>query len=219
MINSEIAVFPAANGTATYYSVGSGKGQTAFLNNDPTQFGAGVTGTVDFANSDAPLASSQITAYQGALGKTSGPLIQIPYIVTPIAIPLVNAPAGTGPVLPPPSGTGPSPAATVALIDDALCGIFSGKLTNWNSVINPDTGSAYALNAPIKVVYRADNSGTTDLLTAHLAQVCTTANTASGVTFAETQYFAGLFSRVPVNFVAATGSSGVAASPACHARR
>ncbi|WP_346778754.1 substrate-binding domain-containing protein [Burkholderia sp. Ac-20353] len=75
-----------------YYSVGSGKGQTAFLKNDPSQFNSGtitVTGTVDFANSDAPLSSAQVSAYSstGGLGVTNGPLIQIPYIVTPITIP------------------------------------------------------------------------------------------------------------------------------------
>uniref|UniRef100_UPI00158BAEE6 substrate-binding domain-containing protein n=1 Tax=Burkholderia anthina TaxID=179879 RepID=UPI00158BAEE6 len=63
-IGTEIttAYFPAADGTIKYYSVGSGKGQTAFLNNNPSQFNAGtvtVTGTVDFANSDAPLSSAQ----------------------------------------------------------------------------------------------------------------------------------------------------------------
>ncbi|MGK8779942.1 substrate-binding domain-containing protein [Burkholderia cenocepacia] len=221
-IGTEIlpANFPAADGTIKYYSVGSGKGQTAFLNNDPSQFNSGtvtVTGTVDFANSDAPLTSAQVSAYTstGGLGVTNGPLIQIPYIVTPITIPLVNAPTGTGPALP------GSTTPTVALNDNDLCGIFSGKLTNWNQVTNPDTNATYSLNAPIKVVYRADASGTTDLLTAHLHQVCNTSNTASGVTFDETQHFAGspatvvadaIFpSGAPANFVGATGSGGVAA--------
>nr|WP_175801240.1 substrate-binding domain-containing protein [Burkholderia anthina] len=225
-IGTEIlpANFPVADGSIAYWSVGSGLGQTAFLTNDATKFtsvtgGATVTasGTVDFANSDAPLSSAQVSAYTstGGLGVTNGPLIQIPYIVTPIAIPLVNAPTGTGPTLP------GSTTPTVALNDNDLCGIFSGKLTNWNQVTNPDNNATYSLNAPIKVVYRADSSGTTDLLTAHLHQVCTTSNTAAGVTFNETQHFAGSSATVvadavfpsgaPANFVAATGSGGVAA--------
>ncbi|MBN3791986.1 substrate-binding domain-containing protein [Burkholderia sp. Ac-20353] len=219
-IQQEISVFPAADGTVKYYSVGSGKGQTAFLKNDPSQFNSGtitVTGTVDFANSDAPLSSAQVSAYTstGGLGVTNGPLIQIPYIVTPITVPLVNAPTGTGPTLP------GSTTPTVALNDNDLCGIFSGKLTNWNQVTNPDNNATYSLNAPIKVVYRADSSGTTDLLTAHLQQVCNTSNTASGVTFHETQHFAGSSATVvadaifpsgaPANFVGVTGSGGVAA--------
>ncbi|GAB7523314.1 substrate-binding domain-containing protein [Paraburkholderia sp. 2C] len=212
-IGSESAVFPVADGTVTYFGVGSGAGQTAFLNNDSTQFSAGLHVTVDFANSDAPLSSAQVSAYKNALGTTNGPLIQIPYIVTPITIPLVNAPAGTGPVL--------NGAATVALNDDDLCGIFSGKITSWTGVTNPDTGAAYTSGGPITVIFRSDASGTTDLLTAHLAAVCNTNNTAVGVTFRETQHFAGtptsavadaIFpSGAPSNFSSASGSGGVAA--------
>jgi ABC-type phosphate transport system substrate-binding protein len=222
-IQSEISAFPSTDGTAAYWSVGSGKGQTAFLNNDPTQFtsvtvSAGTTvtltasGTVDFANSDAPLSASQISAYTstGGLGVTDGPLIQLPYIVTPITIPLVNGPTGTGPTLPN-GGT----TATVALNDADLCGIFSGAFTNWNQITNPDNGSLYPAGA-IKVVYRSDNSGTTDLLTAHLQAVCPvpSGTTAVPVTFTATQNFASLFpsSTPPSNFVPASGSGGVAAS-------
>ncbi|PTB22441.1 phosphate ABC transporter substrate-binding protein [Trinickia symbiotica] len=217
-IGSEISVFPAADGTATYYSVGSGAGQSAFLNNQPSFFGSTVTGTVDFANSDAPLSTSQISAYTstGGLGVTNGPLIQLPYIVTPITIPLVNAPTGTGPALP------GSTTPTVALNDDDLCGIFSGKLTDWNQVTNPVNGSLYSTTSkPITVVYRADKSGTSDLLTAHLAQVChttpfvrngVTVSANSNITFTESQNFGGEFTTVPSTFKSATGSSGVAAS-------
>jgi ABC-type phosphate transport system substrate-binding protein len=209
-------LFPSADGTGTYWSVGSGGGQTAFLNNDATKFtsilanGTTITasGTVDFANSDAPLTTAQITAYSASsIAATSGPLIQIPYIVTPITIPLVNSPAtGTGPALP------NSTAATVALNDADLCGIFSGSITNWNQVINPDNSSAYPA-APIEVIFRSDNSGTSDLLTAHLAKVCPTPSgtTANPVTFLETQNFGGLFTTLPSNFHSASGGSGVAA--------
>ncbi|HEY3598580.1 MAG TPA: substrate-binding domain-containing protein [Paraburkholderia sp.] len=220
-IGTEISMF--GDGPVSYFGVGSGAGQTAFLTNSAASFGAGVTGTVDFANSDAPLTIPQITGYTRA--GTDGPLIQIPFIVTPITIPLVNAPTGTGPLLPPPATNPTAPGdtiPTVALNDDDLCGIFSGKLTNWNQVINPDNNSAYTTNAPITVVYRSDSSGTTDLLTAHLHQVCNTTNTATSVTFNETQHFAGT-SAVPVadaifpngaptpNFIGVSGSGAVAA--------
>ena len=211
-INAEIAIFPSSDGSITYFTSSSGVGQTAFLNNEASAFGATVTGTVDFANSDAALSASQLSAYtaSGGLAATNGPLIQIPYIVTPITIPLVNAPTGTGPSLPLDTTNTP----TVALNDADLCGIFSGALTNWNQVVNPDTGSAYSLNAPITVVYRSDNSGTTDLLTRHLAAVCGTASTpvASGVTFVETQNFKTVFplATAPSNFIGESGSSGVA---------
>jgi ABC-type phosphate transport system substrate-binding protein len=167
------------------------------------------TGTVDFANSDAGLSDAQVTAYNGStVGQTSGPLIQLPFIVTPIAIPIMNGPNATGPALP---HMGPN---TVALNDDDLCGIFSGKLTNINQLVNPLTSTTYAKNAVFTVVYRSDNSGTTDLLTRHLKAVCTTANTASGFTFAETQNFAGLFTAgfpSGTHFVGESGSGSVAA--------
>lgn len=211
-IGAEISIFPAADGTASYASVGSGKGQTAFLNNDATQFSLASGTVVHFANSDAALSSTQINSYaSSSLGTTStggGPLIQIPYIVTPITIPLVNAPAGTGPQ------TTTGQTNSVALNDNDLCGIFSGKLTDWSQVTNPDNGSFYAAG-PITVVVRGDGSGTTDLLTRHLAVsgICTTGTGGnSNIAFTETQTFkATLFpSGLPTNFVEATGSGGVA---------
>ncbi|MFA8326377.1 substrate-binding domain-containing protein [Burkholderia ubonensis] len=206
---TEIGLFGTSQGSFTYYSVGSGAGMNAFLNNQPTFFGAGVTGTVHFANSDAALSATQLTSYKSGLGATNGPLIQIPYIVTPIAVPVVNGPAVTSTTTP---QTTPGQAHSIALNDDDLCGVFSGKLTNWNQVVNPETGSAYPLNAPIKVIYRADGSGTTELLTRHLAAVCTTVNTAAGVTFIDSLTFANTTAfpgGVPSNFVPVSGSGGV----------
>ncbi|AOI86108.1 substrate-binding domain-containing protein [Burkholderia cepacia] len=211
--SGEIGLFGTSEGTFTYYSVGSGAGQNAFLNNQPTFFGAGVTGTVHFANSDAALTTAQVTAYNNTgLGTTNSPLIQIPYIVTAITVPVVNAPAVTSSTTP---QTTPGQAHSIALNDDDLCGIFSGKLTNWNQAINPETKAAYTTNAPIKVVYRSDGSGTTELLTRHLAAVCTTANTASGVKFIDSLTFANTSAfpaGMPPNFVAASGDGGIRAS-------
>ncbi|VWC65865.1 ABC-type phosphate transport system periplasmic component-like protein [Burkholderia lata] len=209
---SEIGLYTSNNATFTYYSVGSGAGQNAFLNNQPSYFGSGVTGTAHFANSDAALTTAQVSAYtSGTVGANSGPLIQIPYIVTAITVPVVNGPAVTSSVTP---QTTPGQAHSIALNDDDLCGIFSGKLTNWNQVTNPE-GGLYSTNAAIKVVYRADGSGTTELLTRHLAAVCTTSNTASGVSFNDSLTFANSTafpSGVPSNFIAASGSGGVRGS-------
>ncbi|KVD47172.1 phosphate ABC transporter substrate-binding protein [Burkholderia sp. ABCPW 11] len=212
---TEIGLFGTAEGSFTYFSVGSGAGQNAFLNNQPTFFGSTVTGTVHFANSDAALSSAQLTSYKAGLGATNGPLIQIPYIVTPITIPVVNGPAVTSTTTP---QTTPGQAHSIALNDDDLCGVFSGKLTDWNQVINPQTGSTYLsstttpTSSPIKVIYRTDASGTTELLTRHLAAVCTTANTApTGVTFFDSMTFTASFPGgvVPPNFIAASGDGGV----------
>ncbi|NHV24766.1 substrate-binding domain-containing protein [Burkholderia sp. D-99] len=208
-VSGEIGLYGVNNATFTYFSVGSGAGQNAFLNNQPTYFGAGVTGTVDFANSDAALTTAQVTAYNaGTVGSNSGPLIQIPYIVTAITVPVVNGPVVTSTKTP---QTTPGQAHSIALNDDDLCGIFSGKLTNWNQVANPE-GGLYSTNAPIKVVYRSDSSGTTELLTRHLAAVCTTSNTASGVKFVDSLTFANTSafpSGVPGNFIGASGSGPI----------
>ncbi|MEN2472255.1 substrate-binding domain-containing protein [Burkholderia sp. GS2Y] len=208
--NSEIGLYTTNNATFTYYSVGSGAGQNGFLNNQPTYFGSSVSGTVHFANSDAALTTAQVTSYNaGTVGANSGPLIQIPYIVTAITVPVVNGPAVTSSITP---QTTPGQAHSIALNDDDLCGIFSGKLTNWNQVINPETKVAYTTNAPITVIYRADGSGTTELLTRHLAAVCTTGNTAAGVKFVDSLTFANTSafpSGVPGTFKGASGSSGV----------
>jgi ABC-type phosphate transport system substrate-binding protein len=219
LVSAEISLVPTTNGTFTYFSVGSGAGETAFLNNDPTKFTSilptGVTltasGAVDFVFSGIPLLSNQISAYDtGSLAIVDGPLIQIPYLTTPIAIPLVNAPTGTGPAFDGDVAHTP----TVALNDADLCGIFSGAITDWSKVTNPDTGTTYAPGT-ITVVYRTDDSGSTDLLTAHLAQVCPkpSGTIAVPVTFSETQIFANLFLRStpPSNFVGVSGSDGVAA--------
>ncbi|WP_025102273.1 substrate-binding domain-containing protein, partial [Burkholderia sp. A1] len=211
-IGSEITQFGTSIGALTYFSVGSGAGQNAFLGNQPTFFGAGVTGTVDFANSDAALLSAQVSGYQTGLGATNGPLIQIPYIVTAIAIPIVNngqTITGTTPQ------TTPGQANSIALNDTDLCGIFSGKLTNWNQLFNPVTGTFFANSAPISVIYRTDGSGTTELLTRHLSQVCSSVDTAAGVTFKDSLTFTDSFpSGFPAGstFVGASGSGGVRVS-------
>nr|WKF56262.1 Phosphate-binding protein [Paraburkholderia busanensis] len=170
-----------------------------------------MTGTVDFANSDAALTPAQVTSYRySAIGTASGPLIQIPYVVTPITIPLVNAPPVTSTLTP---QTTPNQANSIALNDNDLCGIFSGKINDWKWVINPETGTAYSMDSrPITVVYRQDASGETELLTRHLAAVCTSSNTAFRVTFVDSMTFANTWAfpaGMPLNFVAATNSVGV----------
>ncbi|WP_341772075.1 substrate-binding domain-containing protein [Burkholderia anthina] len=111
--------------------------------------------------------------------------------------------------------TTPGQAHSIALNDDDLGGIFSGRITDWagnfggtNSVINPETGSAYAVvKSPITVIYRSDGSGATELLTRHLAAVCTTVNTAWRATFVDSLTFTDSFQGgvVPSNFIAASG--------------
>ncbi|WP_193100216.1 substrate-binding domain-containing protein [Burkholderia sp. Z1] len=207
----EFGLFGSTEGAFTYYPVGSAYGQQAFLNNQPIFLGSGVTGTVHFTNNDAVLTRAQVTAYYNTgLGTTDGPLIQIPYVVTAVAVPIVNGPIVTSATTP---QTTPGQAHSIALNDDDLCGIFSGWITDLAQLINPETRAPYTMrHAPITVVYRADSNGTTELLTRHLAAVCTRANTARGVAFVDSLTFANTMafpSGLPSNFIAAWGGGGV----------
>jgi ABC-type phosphate transport system substrate-binding protein len=224
----ELTQYAASTGGSigfSYEKASSGAGQTAFLNNDPGDFN-GTTESgypVDFAASDAFVNSGSVLfPYVGAghpIPAGGGQFIQIPIFATPITVPITN--------------TKMTANGKVSLTDSDLCGIFSGKLTNWNQ-----TSVASKLTAgTIKVYWRDDNSGsgTTFLFTNHLASVCTAAETLSGFTFSATTKFATLFNGVhgvtvvtppndgatvwtiPVaadgsfaNLVGAKGSSGVA---------
>jgi len=211
---AEFKAFTAAHSTVgfTYEAVGSGAGQTGFLNNTissyitspnlssttltwPTLQSAlpASTATVHFGASDAALVASQLTAAATGtygLSATNGPLIQLPTFGTPITIPYLQAKQTT----------------TLVLTDNQLCGIFSGKITDWHSI-----NSAIAAGTSIYVVYRTDGSGTSFLLTQHLGQVCTTANSNfATLPFSATTSFANLFATLPSNFVGAKGSGAVA---------
>ncbi|PLZ01748.1 phosphate ABC transporter substrate-binding protein [Burkholderia sp. WAC0059] len=217
-IQSEISTFGANPDSLTYYVTSSGTGQTAFLNDDATVFSGASAGPVYFANSDAAVASAWITSYNTNDRATDGALIQIPYIVTPITIPYTNGPTSSTDTLKGPQTT-PNQSVSLALNDTDLCGIFSGAITNWNKVTNPDTNTTFNVNEPIEVVYRSDSSGTTELLTRHLATVCpaiagsTTTPSGVTVTFVDSQLFTDSFPNgfpSGASFVPASGSGGVA---------
>ena len=213
----------------SYAAAGSGAGQNAFLTNKIDYFepvsGANTVGyasrtltygtiagtQVDFGASDAPLVSSQfaiavngsydaygitLDAYGNPIydaygnyiyaSATYGPLIQIPILGEPVSI-AYNQSALT---------------TTLPLTDAQVCHIFSGDYTTWNQVVSTLPAT------PITLVYRTDSSGTTYLLTQHLAAVCGTVN---GVTFTAQKVFASEFpSGVPSNFVGESGSGDVA---------
>lgn len=222
-INAEIALFGVNPDSLTYFITSSGTGQTAFLNDDASVFNSSASGQVAYANSDSAILPAYITSYNSADKATDGPLIQIPYIVTPITVPYVNGPTSSTDTLNGPQTT-PGQTTSLALNDADLCGIYSGKMTNWNEVINPDTitpsnpnGSTFTLNKAINVVYRSDNSGTTELLTRHLSTVCpaisgsTVRADGTTVTFADSQAFTDSFPShtPPAGFTGFSGSGGI----------
>ncbi|MGX1175297.1 substrate-binding domain-containing protein [Pseudomonas sp. R151218B TE3479] len=170
-------------GFAPYIGVGSGAGKAAFLTNDYTKFVAGNTSkNVHWAGSDSKLSTTELNNYVTAHGAAWGPLIQVPSVATSVAIPFNK------------TGT-----ANVDLSVNQLCGVFSGRLTDWSQI----TGSGRT--GAITVVYRAESSGTTELFTRFLNAKC-----AETGTFAITTNFASSYSGgLPAGAVAATGSQAV----------
>lgn len=170
-------------GFAPYIGVGSGNGKLAFLNNDYTKFVAGTTGkNVHWAGSDSKLSAAELSGYVTAHNTAWGPLIQVPSVATSVAIPFRK-----------------SGANAVDLSVNELCGVFSGRVNQWDQI----TGSGRT--GPITVVYRSESSGTTELFTRFLNAKC-----AETGAFAVTTTFASSYSGgLPAGAVAATGSQGV----------
>jgi ABC-type phosphate transport system substrate-binding protein len=152
----------------SYEAVGSGGGQKAFLGNAISNFENVPAGTltygtivgtqVDFAASDAPLVASQLTnPATGSYAESSldGPLIQIPTLGDGIAMAFNESLQTT----------------TLKLTDTQICGVLSGKITDWHSL-----NSKIPAGTTIEVGYRSDSSGNTFLLTQHLNAVCTSSN-------------------------------------------
>ena len=226
----EFAIFNAAqaSGAATfnngptatttdqslYWASGSTAGQGGFLADqltcDSTKVLAGsescgtVVGganSVDYGASDAVLSAASISAWStSAVGQSlSGNLIQLPSMGVGIAIPVVNTLVTTN--------------GGITLTDSDLCGIFSGKITNWNQTSAYGTGKSAGKTlaaGAITVVYRSDGSGTSFLLLNHFSSACTTTNSNFKFPISPSTSFASVFSTVPSNFVGESGSQGVA---------
>ncbi|MCS3515625.1 MULTISPECIES: substrate-binding domain-containing protein [Pseudomonas] len=174
-------VLPA--GFAPYIGVGSGKGKIAFLENKYIQFGTDTTKNVHWAGSDSKLTSTELATYATDKEPGWGKLIQVPSVGTAVAIPFNK------------SGT-----AAVDLSVNELCGVFSGRIADWSGI----TGSGRT--GAIKLVYRSESSGTTELFTRFLNAKCTAETGTFNVTTTfGTSYTGGL----PTGAVSATGSQGV----------
>jgi phosphate transport system substrate-binding protein len=125
----------ATNTRIAYQALGSGAGIEAIM-----------SGSVDFAGSDAPMTDDQLSQV--------GDIQHIPSTVGAVTL-----------------------AYNLSGVDDlrlhreALAGILSGRITRWNdpkiASLNP---GASLPDAPIKLVYRADGSGTTKILTDYVSR-------------------------------------------------
>ncbi|MFW0796610.1 phosphate ABC transporter substrate-binding protein PstS [Gordonia sp. CPCC 205515] len=100
-------------------------------------------GLTDFGGSDSPLKDTEIPA---AAERCASDAWQLPLVFGPIAV-AYNVPGVTD----------------AALSGPTLAKIFSGQITNWNSpeIAAENPGKTFP-DLAISVIYRADQSGTTD---------------------------------------------------------
>ena len=124
----------AVDGASLAYNPsGSGSGRTNF-----------VAGQVDFAGSDSPLADDQVEPAAERCGGNDA--WHLPFVIGPVAI-----------------------AFNVEGVDElnlsipTLAAIFAGDITNWNDdAIAAENEGTELPDLPINVVYRSDESGTSD---------------------------------------------------------
>jgi ABC-type phosphate transport system substrate-binding protein len=134
-------------GNFSYAAAGSGIGKQAFLINDAYRFGS--TGSVHFAASDSTLTTAEISTYNTNYRASFGPLIQLPSVITPVAVPYRK-----------------SGESTLNLTSAQLCEVFSGNKTSWGNLLGTSD------TTPIYVVYRKVASGATEILSRHLNATC-----------------------------------------------
>jgi len=127
--------------TVNYDPQGSGAGRTNFL-----------SGAAIFAGSDAALKDTELATESPNCAPGTKP-IDLPVYISPIAI-AYNVDGVTNLKL---------DAATIA-------GIFKGTITNWDdkAITSQNAGSTLP-SAPITVVHRSDDSGTTQNFTEYLS--------------------------------------------------
>ena len=138
-----VAGFQQDNPDATinYDPQGSGAGRTSFI-----------SGAADFAGSDAALKDTELAgAFALCAAGTKG--IDLPVYISPIAI-AYNVDG----------------LKDLKLDADTIAGIFSGAITTWDDAkIKALNKDATLPSAPITVVHRSDDSGTTQNFTEYLA--------------------------------------------------
>ncbi|MAB85942.1 MAG: alkaline phosphatase [Rhodobacteraceae bacterium] len=182
-----VGILNGAAGFNDYIGVGSSGGKRAFFNNDATEFDLASGITVDYAGSDSVVSEAERDAYNAhaTLGAASfGPLVQLPSAATSVTVPF-NVPGLT----------------SLDLSSQQLANIFAGTYTNWNQV--PGLNGP---NLPIRVVYRADGSGTTEIFLRHLM-----AAAPSVVPGTLDNDFVEVISPISGLHIPADGSSGIVA--------
>src|ERR1700688_2195300 len=125
-----------------YQSIGSGGGIKQVTE-----------GTVDFGGSDGPMNDDQLKAFQDKHGFG---ILHFPTVLG-AAVPTYNIPGVT---------------AELNFTQDAIAGIFLGKITKWNDPAITGANAGVKLPAAdIIVVHRSDGSGTTFIWTDYLSKI------------------------------------------------
>ena len=179
-------------GEILYAPTGSGNGKAVLLANSPTAIGTpsnsvpytdstiGITSTsqydgIQFAGSDDVVNSTDVAnwAAGGASSNQSkfGNLIQIPAFVGPVGIGF-NGKDGAGTTLNILPATPAGGSSGLNLSRNAVCGIVSGHITQWNNAILTALNGGTLGSGNITFVHRQDGSGTTFLLSNALATQC-----------------------------------------------
>jgi phosphate transport system substrate-binding protein len=125
-----------------YQSIGSGGGIKQVTE-----------GTVDFGASDGPMTDMQIAEFKMKRGTN---VLHFPTVLG-ADVPVYNVPGVTG---------------ELNFTQDAIAGIFLGKIAKWNDPAIAGANPGVNLpNKPIIVVHRSDPSGTTFIWTDYLSKI------------------------------------------------
>jgi ABC-type phosphate transport system substrate-binding protein len=155
---------------------------------------------VHFIGSESALTPTEISTYNAnASGITGwGPLIQVPAIGTSVLIPYKRA-----------------GISDLNLTDAKMCAIFRnrGGGQTWGQV------RGTADTTTVKLIYRTDPSGTTELLSRYLVAACPDAGFVVSSSFATMVSGALVPANViPTHWIGVTGSAGVTAALAVDSR-
>lgn len=176
-------------GFAAYTGVGSGAGKRAFFNNNPAEINQPAGTTVDYAGSDSLVSTAELGTYNNpnnANGRSSyGALVQVPSVLTSVTVPY-NVAGFNG---------------SLNLTSEQLAMVFADPtVVNWSDTRLAIPG---APDADIKVVYRTDGSGTTEIFLRHLNAVN------SSLVSSVSNSFSGTIDVSSSKYVGANGSNGV----------
>lgn len=195
-VKGEFTLLADPSVTLNYASIPGNAAVAAFLNQDQAALGGTAGGPVHFAIGYNLLTQAQIDTWNATMAPKAGNLVELPAFSVAIAIPYSY-----------------SYYKQLTVNDADLCGIFSGKVTDWSKLTGTVSPSQkkHPLSGPINVVVHAEPTHETLFLTRHLAAVCTPSNAA--ITFTATDVFSTLFPNgLPSNFTQVSSSAAMQAA-------